>query len=174
MTLRPPAIDEPATGEARSEAPEPARPRGRQADRTGLEHGGQVASWSGVNMTTRYPSAVSLGRLVNFHNQVRTPPSQLEDVTLCPEGCTKHSRAVHDAVRLILCRVSVPDRFLTPWRSTSPAYVQQLLDYHTAASARPAPWQGPVGDFDCLPMAPSPQNYDLLTICMSSIPFCQR
>lgn len=170
MTLRSPANDEPETKKARSEAPETAWPKDRHADRTDLEHGGQVASWSGVDMTTRYPSAISLGRLVNFHNQPRTPPSQLEDVTLCPEGCTKHSRAVHDAARLILCRVSVPDRFLAPWRSTSPAYVQQLLDYHTAASARPAPWQGSLPDFDCLPMAPSPQNYDLLTICMSSTP----
>lgn len=131
--------------------------------RTGLGHGGEVAVWSGVNMATQYPSAVSLDRLVNFDGPIEGPPKMIEDATLCDENCTKHSQLVHDAVRIIVHRVSIPDRYLLPWKTSSPLDVRHVLVCHAVENSWPVAWRG--DDFETLPMVPSRQNGDLLKIC---------
>lgn len=125
-----------------------------------------MAVWSGVNMATQYPSAMSLDRLVNTNEPHPVSPVQFDDITLCDESCTKHSQAAHDAVRLVLYRVSVADRVLFPWKISPAADVRRVLSHHVAADTGPIMWQGTADDFLNLPMVPSKQNSDLLKICM--------
>ncbi|PKS07492.1 hypothetical protein jhhlp_006096 [Lomentospora prolificans] len=114
-------------------------------------------------MATQYPSAMSLERLINISSAsaelpLRLPvPSQPQDT----EQDRRRSQAVNDAMRLILFRVSVPDKFLVPWNSDA----QQLFALH-AVSSSPSPtmWLGLPNDFETLPMVPSKQNSDLLRI----------
>lgn len=165
VALRSPADNEPGTSDALAHTPPSRWVKDHDRGRTGLEHGGEVAVWTGVNMATQYPSAVSLDRLVNFDDQTGTPPPMLEDATLCDENCTIHSQLVHDAVRIIVHRVSIPDRFLLPWRSTSPFDVRQAVAFHAVENSTPVTLKGVGDDFDTLPMVPSRQNGDLLKIC---------
>ena len=162
VTLRSSNDKEPGTREGLLDGPEPEWLKHRGPG--GLGHGGEIAYWSGVNMATQYPSAMSLERLINISSAsaelpLRLPvPSQPQDT----EQDRRRSQAVNDAMRLILFRVSVPDKFLVPWNSDA----QQLFALH-AVSSSPSPtmWLGLPNDFETLPMVPSKQNSDLLRIC---------
>lgn len=71
-------------------------------------------------------------------------------------------------MRLILFRVSVPDKFLGSWS----ADVNHLVALHgPIVLSSPQPWPGLPNDFDTLPMVPSKQNSDLLRIC--ELPFSE-
>jgi hypothetical protein len=163
VTLRSANDKEPGAIESLLDGPDPEWVKNRKSGAHGLAHGGEIAYWSGVNMATQYPSAMSLQRLINISSAPSEPQHRqlLSDQPHDSEEERRRSRAVHDAMRLILFRVSVPDKFLVSWNSDA----QHLIAMHAVNSSNLSMWPGLPNDFDTLPMVPSKQNSDLLRIC---------
>ncbi|CAI4215701.1 unnamed protein product [Parascedosporium putredinis] len=96
---------EPGTREGLLDGPEPEWLKSEES--SGLGHRGEIAYWSGVNMATQYPSAMSLERLINISSGSSEPqPRPLSpNLPRDSEEQRRRSQAVHDAMRLILFRI---------------------------------------------------------------------
>jgi len=178
VALRSPVENEPGTTSTLLEGPKPhwlKRSAEGQHSRSRSERdgkGGEVGRWSGLDMTTQYPTSVAgVEDMHNWHGDgypwgyVALNVKTTGNLALCDDSCKKHPQAVHDAIRLILHRFSVPDKFLVRWHVNHRNEIEAYSGEAPVLPATPIGWPDASTDFDQLPMSATKANADLLRIC---------
>jgi hypothetical protein len=138
--------------------------------RHGENVGEIVVRWSGVDVMTQLPaSSPQPGH--GYSNSLLQNTGGLAPgmSMLCEEGCTVHSEAIHDAVKLLRAYHAIPDRFFFnnggTWNPNNTWTMTWEIPPGSGGSGL-WPLASPAQELVHLPIAPTAQNAELLRLCM--------
>ncbi|KAK3941271.1 oleate activated transcription factor 3 [Diplogelasinospora grovesii] len=141
--------------------------------RHGENVGEIVVRWSGVDVMTQLPApSPQSGHGYSNSSLENTGGLTPGMPMLCEEGCTVHSEAIHDAVKLLRAYHAIPDRFFFnnggTWNPNNTWTMTWEIPPGSGGSGL-WPLASPAQELVHLPIAPTAQNAELLRLYVKLI-----